>query len=112
LWVALVNPGAAITIPNTTLGMNKDPQQVAGMTVRVRVQLVVLREDMKPESSLTTFFHEYGHACYEREHPSAINQVDSEVAAIGSSLQSVWWWELKSLPTAKRSIAARLRTCR
>jgi len=87
LWVALANPGAAITIPNTTFGMNKDPQQVAGMNVRVHVQLIVLREDMTSESLLTTFFHEYGHACYEREHPGGIDIVDSEVAAIRSSLE-------------------------
>jgi hypothetical protein len=87
LWVALAHPGAAITIPNTTFGMNKDPQQVAGMNVRVHFQLIVLREDMPPESLLTTFFHEYGHACYEIEHPGAINEVDSEVAAIRSSLE-------------------------
>jgi hypothetical protein len=87
LWVALANPGAAITIPNTTFGMNKDPQQVVGMNVRVHFQLIVLREDMTPESLLTTFFHEYGHACYEREHPGAIDKVDSEVAAIRSSLE-------------------------
>ncbi len=87
LWVALANPGAAITIPNTTFGMNKDPQQVVGMNVRVHFQLIVLREDMTPESLLTTFFHEYGHACHEREHPGAIDKVDSEVAAIRSSLE-------------------------
>jgi hypothetical protein len=87
LWVALANPGAAITIPDVTFGMSKDPQQVAGMNIRVHVQLIVLREDMTPESLLTTFFHEYGHACYEREHPGAINEVDSEVAAIHSSLE-------------------------
>ena len=87
LWVALAYPGAAITIPNTTFGLNKDPQQVAGMNVRVHVQLIVLREDMAPESLLTTFFHEYGHACYGREHPGATDEVDSEVAAIRSSLE-------------------------
>jgi len=88
LWVALANPGAAITIPNTTFGTNKDdPQPVAGMNVRVHFQLIVLREDMTPASLLTTFFHEYGHACYEREHPGAVDKVDSEVAAIRSSLE-------------------------
>ena len=42
---------------------------------------------MTPESLLVTFFHEYGHAFYEREHPGAFNEVDSEVAAICSSLE-------------------------
>jgi len=87
LWVALAYPGDAITIPDITFGMNKDPHQVAGMNVRVHIQLIVLREDMTPESLLTTFFHEYGHACYERVHPGAFNEVDSEVAAICSSLE-------------------------
>jgi hypothetical protein len=87
LWVALAKPGAAIAIPDITFGMTKDPQLVAGMNIRVHVQLIVLREDMIPESLLTTFFHEYGHACYEREHPGATNEVDSEVAAIRSSLR-------------------------
>jgi hypothetical protein len=87
LWVALANPGAAITIPDITFGMTKNPQQVAGMNIRVHVQLIVLREDMTPESLLVTFFHEYGHACYEREHPGAFNEVDSEAAAICGSLE-------------------------
>jgi hypothetical protein len=42
---------------------------------------------MTPENLLTTFFHEYGPACYEREHPGAIDEVDSEVAAISRSLE-------------------------
>lgn len=87
LWVALAYPGGAITIPDVTFGMNKDPHRVAGMNVLVHIQLIVLRQDMTPESLLTTFFHEYGHACYEREHPGAVNEVNSEVAAIRSSLE-------------------------
>jgi hypothetical protein len=87
LWVALAYPGDAITIPDITFGMTKDPQRVAGMNVLVHIQLIVLREDMTPENLLTTFFHEYGHACYEREHSGALDEVDSEVAAIRSSLR-------------------------
>ena len=45
LWVAFANPGAAITIPDITFGMTKNPQQVAGMNIRVHVQLIVSRED-------------------------------------------------------------------
>jgi hypothetical protein len=60
---------------------------LAGMNIRVHVQLIVLRQYMTPERLLTTFFHGCGHACYESEHPGAINEVDSEVAAIRSSLE-------------------------
>jgi len=87
LWVALAKPGAAITIPDVTFGMTKDPQEVAGMNIGVHAHLVVLLEDMVAESLLTTFFHEYGHACYEREHPDGGNAVESEMAAIRSSLE-------------------------
>src|SRR5207245_6701682 len=58
LWVALAYPGDAISIPYITFGMNKDPHQVAGMNVRFHIQLIVLREDMTPESLLTTFFQD------------------------------------------------------
>jgi hypothetical protein len=106
LWVALAYPGAAITIPNTTFGLNKDPQQVAGMNVRVHVQLIVLREDMTPESLLTTFFHEYGHACYGGEHPGIPVPSMKLIPRYQRSAvlwNCVWRRELKSLPTARRS---------
>ncbi len=58
----------------------------AGMHFRFNGFFILVNSAMVPESVLTTFFHEYGHAQYEREHHVG-NVVDSEVAAIRSSLQ-------------------------
>jgi hypothetical protein len=41
---------------------------------------------MVSESILTTFTHEYGHAQYRVAHPNDFQEVDSEIAAIKSSL--------------------------
>jgi len=86
LWVHLVKPGAPVNIPGVTFGMTRDPEKIAGMHYRVNAQLIVIREGMVPESILTTFFHEYGHAKYESGR-SAVDIIDSEVAAIRSSLE-------------------------
>jgi hypothetical protein len=87
LWVALAKPGASITIPGVGFGVTKHPQEVAGMNVSVHAHIIVLRENMIAESLLTTFFHEYGHASYQREHPGEVNAVDSEMVAIRKSLE-------------------------
>ncbi len=58
----------------------------AGMHFRFNGFFILVNGAMFPESVVTTFFHEYGHAHYEREHGGG-NVVDSEAAAIRSSLQ-------------------------
>ena len=86
LWVALAYPGDAITIPDITFGMNKDPHQVAGMNVRIHIQLIVLREDMTPESLLVPSMK-----LIPRWQRSAV------------LWNCVWRRDLKSLPTVRRS---------
>jgi len=58
----------------------------AGIHFRFNGHFIVVNSDMIPESVLTTFFHEYGHAKYERDH-APIDVVESEMAAIRSSLE-------------------------
>src|SRR5260370_10047423 len=87
LWVQLAKPGAPVNIPGVTFGMTADPEKIAGMHYRINAQLIVLREGMVPESILTVFFHEYGHLKYHSAHPADFNHIDSEVAAIRSSLE-------------------------
>jgi hypothetical protein len=87
LWVHLVKPGAPVNIPGVTFGMTADPEKIAGMHYRINAQLIAIREGMVPESILTTFFHEYGHAKYDLSRPADFNVIDSEVAAIRNSLE-------------------------
>jgi hypothetical protein len=87
LWVCLAKPGQALTIPGMTFGMTKDPNTVAGMHYHVNAYVICLRDDLAPESLLTTFFHEYGHATYEKDHRVTADVIESEMAAILTSLQ-------------------------
>jgi|SRR5450755_4518474 len=57
------------------------------MHYHVNAYVICLREDVAPESLRTTFFHEYGHAIYEKDHHAPVNVIESEMAAILSSLQ-------------------------
>jgi hypothetical protein len=86
LWVYLAKPGGSINIPGVTFGMTADPEKIAGMHYHLHAYLIVLREGMLPESIVTTFFHEYGHAQYELGH-AVVDIIESEVAAIRSSLE-------------------------
>jgi hypothetical protein len=57
----------------------------AGMHLRFSGYFIWVHAGMVPESILTTFFHEYGHAEYENEHQQ-VEYIATEVAAILSSL--------------------------
>ena len=81
MWVLLANPGDPLNIPGAMFPPNK-----AGMEQPIHAHLIVLSKNMVAESVLTTFTHEYGHALYRRGHARRFNEVDSEVAAIRSSL--------------------------
>lgn len=87
MWVILATPGDSINIPNVTFG-NHDSVH-AGMELPVRAQLIVLNKAMRPESLLSTFLHEYGHALYRVENPNAFNHIESEIFAIRHSLQAL-----------------------
>jgi hypothetical protein len=84
LWVFLVGPGDPINIPGVKFCTPENPK--AGMAVSINAQLIVINRNMVPESILQTFTHEYGHALYWLAHPDDFNEVDSEVAAVKSSL--------------------------
>jgi hypothetical protein len=84
LWVSLLNPGDPINIPGVTFGTAANPK--AGMELPIRAHLIVINRNMVPESVLTTFTHEYGHALYRLAHPNDFQEIDSEVEAIKSSL--------------------------
>jgi len=81
MWIVLAGPGDPLNIPGATF-----PQNTAGMEQPINAHLIVLNKNMVAESILTTFAHEYGHAVYRRGHTHNFNDVDSEVAAIRSSL--------------------------
>lgn len=87
LWVVLANPGDSLQIPGIAFGTRDQP--VAGMEVPVRAHLIVLNKNMPPEKLLTTFLHEFGHARYRVSHTGSFSSVDSEVAAIFHSLESL-----------------------
>jgi hypothetical protein len=85
LWVCLANPGDSINIPGVRFGAPEKP--MAGMEVPIDSQmLIVINKNMLPESILQTFTHELGHALYRLAHPNDFQIVDSEVAAVHSSL--------------------------
>jgi hypothetical protein len=84
LWVILAGPGDPINIPGATFGTLENPK--AGMEFPVNAHLILINKGMMPESILTTFTHEYGHAQYRLAHQNDFQEVDSEVAAVKSSL--------------------------
>jgi hypothetical protein len=84
LWVFLVSPGDPINIPGVSFGTTENPK--AGMELSIKAHLIVINKLMVPDSILTTFTHEYGHAQYRLAHLNDFNEVDSEVAAVRSSL--------------------------
>jgi hypothetical protein len=87
LWVVGANPGDSIQIPGITFGTKENT--VAGMSIPVRAQLIVLNQQMVPESLLQTFLHEYGHSRYSLEHREPIDEIASEAAAIRFSLEAL-----------------------
>lgn len=84
MWVSLAAPGDPINIPGVTFGTPAKP--VAGMEQPINATVIVLNKTMTPDSILTTFTHEYGHAEYQEAHPNDSQEIDSEVAAVKSSL--------------------------
>jgi hypothetical protein len=90
LWVMGANNGDTIQIPGVRFGSLDQPK--AGMELPVKAQLIVINQNMVPESILTTFFHEYGHACYRHENANSkgkIDAVSSEAEAIRFSLATL-----------------------
>jgi hypothetical protein len=88
LWVILANPGDTVNVPGRSFGTVEAP--VGGMCIAIRAQVIVLNMQMVPESLLSTFFHEYGHARYNLEHPQhEVDVVASELAAIRYSLEAL-----------------------
>lgn len=86
LWVVPAAPGNAIGIPGVTFSPD-NPK--AGMNVPVHAHLIVLNKSMVPESLLSTFFHEYGHAKYEVAHQLHPDEIASEMEAIRYSLEAL-----------------------
>jgi hypothetical protein len=86
LWVMLAKPGDHVAIPGLTFGTPEKP--TAGMSQRIYAEVIVLNPAMVPESLFTSFLHEYGHCLHRKSKPAhaAVDQVESEVAAIKYSL--------------------------
>jgi len=87
LWVVLASPGDMLSIPGVTFGNKSDGK--AGMELPIHAHLIVLNRMMVPESLLTTFLHEYGHAVYRLSQVTDWNETDSEVEAIQFSLNAL-----------------------
>jgi hypothetical protein len=87
LWVIGANPGDRLQIPGVTFGDVHDSK--AGMELPIRAQLIVINKAMLPESILTTFLHEYGHALYRYTATGEGNSIDSEAEAIRFSLAAL-----------------------
>jgi Zn-dependent peptidase ImmA (M78 family) len=87
LWVVRADPGDSIAIPGVTFSTRDKPK--AGMNIPVRAHLIVLNKKMVPESSLSTFFHEYGHARYLVTHQLHEDEIGSETEAIRFSLEAL-----------------------
>ena len=69
-----------VIIPGIAFGAEGLP--VAGVTREVRGYMIVVNGKMAPESSLSSFLHELGHATYMRAHPNGAERVAAEMAAI------------------------------
>jgi hypothetical protein len=87
LWVISAEPGDAIAIPGITFGTSDKPK--AGMNISVHAHLIVLNRKMVPESLLSTFFHEYGHAKYTVTHRRHPDEIASEAEAVRFSLEAL-----------------------
>src|SRR4029077_10019093 len=91
IYVLYANPGESITIP-LTLPVGTFPQDAkAGMTIPFTFgcQVIILNLGMKPESLVQSFFHELGHAQYNRRNPEVKNEIDSQGEAFKFSLESL-----------------------
>jgi hypothetical protein len=84
MWVSLAGPGDPVNVPGVRFGTPEKP--VAGMENQITAVLIIINKNMIPDSILTTFTHEYGHAEYREAHPNNFQEIDSEVAAVKSSL--------------------------
>ena len=82
IWVIVAMPNASVplNIPGISFGPEGIP--VAGVTREVRGYMIVVNGTMAPESSLSSFLHELGHATYMRSHSYGAETVGAEMAAI------------------------------
>ncbi|MEI7827947.1 MAG: hypothetical protein WCI87_09185 [Euryarchaeota archaeon] len=96
LWVVDANPGDPLNIPGVTFGDIHDPK--AGMELPIKAQLIVINQAMVPESILTTFLHEYGHALYRYSASEVWDPIDSEAEAIRFTLVALDSENLAQLP--------------
>ena len=80
IWVIVAMPNASVplNIPGVAFGAEGLP--VAGLTREVRGYMIVVNGKMAPESSLSSFLHEFGHATYMRTHPNGAEAVAAEMA--------------------------------
>lgn len=99
LYIVGAAPGDIINLPGgVTFGAKG--QQAAGMELPVAAcHLIVLNKAMVPESMLSTFLHEYGHARYRVTHVGNFDGIDAEAAAIMHSLEAL---EAEGFPDVAR----------
>ena len=67
------NASVPLNIPGISFGA--EGLSVAGVTREVRGYMIVVNDKMSPESSLSSFLHELGHATYMRAHPNGAEKV-------------------------------------
>jgi hypothetical protein len=87
LWVVGAHPGDSICIPGLTFANKGDMK--AGMEILISAQVIVLNQDMLPDSIASTFLHEYGHALHRNSKAGSIDWVESEIDAIKFSLSAL-----------------------
>ena len=89
IWVIMAMPNASVplNIPGISFGAEGLP--VAGVTREVRGYMIVVNGTMAPESSLSSFLHELGHATYMRTHSYGAETVAAEMASIVFLLEAL-----------------------
>ena len=82
IWVIVAMPNATVPLNIPGIAFGAEGLPVAGVTREVRGYMIVVNGKMAPESSLSSFLHEFGHATYMRSNPNATEEVAAETAAI------------------------------
>jgi hypothetical protein len=82
IWVIVAMPNASVPLNIPGISFGAEGMQVAGVTREVRGYMIVINGTMAPESSLSSFLHELGHATYMRTHSYGAETVAGEMAAI------------------------------
>lgn len=80
-------PGSAISIPTGMTFSGPNGTVAAGMHQTLTVDVLVINRTMRPESMVSTFFHELGHAVFEATHAKPWKEIDNEAFAIAYSLR-------------------------